>query len=174
MPEGLAIDPRDFLECIIQPTLERLAEGLPRDKYPAPINTLAAEQILMGTAIRESKLRYLRQIGGGPALGPYQMEPFTHDDHWRTYLIRYPELADKLSGMSTTWPTRSDQLISNLTYATAMARIHYYRVPQPLPQAGDVEGFAHYWKDHFNSHMGHGTVPQFVLDYNEHVTPLYT
>lgn len=38
-----------------------------------------AEDLVMGTAAQESRLTYLRQLGGGPALGLWQMEPATHD-----------------------------------------------------------------------------------------------
>ena len=42
----------------------------------------AAENLILGTALQESNLRYLRQLGDGPARGVYQMEPATHDDIW--------------------------------------------------------------------------------------------
>jgi len=39
----------------------------------------AAENLLLGTAAVESRMgTYLRQVGGGPALGIWQVEPVTH------------------------------------------------------------------------------------------------
>ena len=46
-----------------------------------------AENLLMGTAAQESALgEYIRQLGNGPALGIFQMEPETFDDIVRNYL----------------------------------------------------------------------------------------
>ena len=40
--------------------------------------------------------------------------------------------------------------------------------PEPLPEAQDVEGLAEYWKQHFNTPRGAGTVTRFVAAYREH------
>ena len=37
----------------------------------------AAENLVVGTALAESGLKFLRQKGGGPALGLFQIEPST-------------------------------------------------------------------------------------------------
>ena len=49
-----------------------------------------AENLVLGTAVTESRLKYLKQLGKGPALGIFQMEPFTHNDIWRTHLWGKP------------------------------------------------------------------------------------
>ncbi len=41
--------------------------------------------------------------------------------------------------------------IWNLAYATAMCRVHYLRVPRPLPDAGAVRAMGEYWKRHYNT-----------------------
>jgi hypothetical protein len=41
-------------------------------------------------AAQESQLEYTRQIGGGPALGYFQMKPETHDGCW-TNTINYAD-----------------------------------------------------------------------------------
>lgn len=56
----------------------------------------------------------------------------------------------------------------NLRFATAMARIHYWRVPEPLPDADDIDGLARYWKQHYNAPLGHGTAEQFAENYRTH------
>lgn len=53
-------------------------------------------------------------------------------------------------------------LITDLAYATAMARLVYYRRPEPLPEAHDLDGLARYWKAHFNTDLGAGTVEGFL------------
>ena len=56
-----------------------------------------AENLLMGTAAQESALgEYIRQLGNGPALGIFQMEPETFDDIVRNYLSYRPDLCRKV------------------------------------------------------------------------------
>ena len=47
-------------------------------------------------------------------------------------------------------------------YATTIARLIYWRVPRPLPAASDLEGLAAYWKAHYNTAAGRGTVEHFL------------
>ena len=56
-------------------------------------------------------------------------------------------------------------LATDLAYACAMARIHYLRKPEPLPAHDDIEGLARYWKEHYNTFLGKGTVEEFVHNY---------
>lgn len=127
----------------------------------------AAEDLVLGTAAQESGLRFLRQLGGGPALGLYQMEPATHDDIWENFLRFRTGLAAAVAMFrSPSVPDRL-QLTGNLLYATAMCRIHYYRVPAPLPSQGDVAGYAAYWKAHYNTAAGAGTEAEFARNYGE-------
>ena len=130
---------------IVRPTLDYL--GLGGD---------AAVNLLTGTALAESDATYLRQIGGGPALGLWQMEPATHDDCWANFL-RFPaqsRLATKLQGMLAPDLPRSAQMITNLRYACAMARIRFYRVRDALPAATDAAGLSAYHKAHYNTTQG--------------------
>jgi len=143
------LDIVDFRDYVVIPTLKEM------DMYSA-----AAVNLLLGTAIQESRLTYLKQKGGGTALGVYQMEPATHED-----LLAYAsrkEIDAPLNYMS-------EALVGDMFYATVMARIHYWRRPEPLPDKDDVEGLANYWKDHYNTRLGKGTVSQFILHYNEYV-----
>ena len=142
------LDPEQILKHVIRPALKELG-----DKY----STRAAEQLLMGTAIQESGLMYLKQAGGGPALGVYQMEPATHDDIWNNFLRFQIGLPLRVASMSANATDlvgdtpKADKLIWNLWYATAMARVHYYRVKEALPYEGDWAGMASYWKRYYNT-----------------------
>jgi hypothetical protein len=156
MTSGL--DVKQFREDIIRPTLFYL------DMY-----SMSAETLLLGTAIQESLLCYIRQLGSGPALGLYQMEPATHTDIWLNYLGFRPELKEKMEDLLAPFPSRIDQLQSNLFYATAMARLHYYRVSMPLPEPDDIGGMAAYWKDHYNTELGAGSVQEFIDRFNNFV-----
>jgi hypothetical protein len=57
---------------------------------------MAAEQLLLGTAMQEDDLVHRRQMGGGPARGFFQMELATHNDIWQNFLKFRKELADKV------------------------------------------------------------------------------
>ncbi len=145
------IDPDQFRELVIRPTLAGLELGSP-----------AAETLLLGTALTESGLVYLTQHGGGPARGVYQIEPATHDDLGDNWLAFRPTWWSALDRFLAPRPGRHDQLVCNLAYATAVARLIYYRRPEPLPHAEDLAGLAHYWKDHFNTSAGKGRPEDFV------------
>jgi hypothetical protein len=146
-----------FRQDIIKPTLEHLG-----------MYSQAAENLLIGTAVQESGLRHLRQIGKGPALGVYQIEPATHDDVWSNYLLYRKEMSDRVDQLQTLHLAGSKALIGNLYYATAIARIIYYRRPEPLPEAGDIEALGHFWKAHYNTVKGKGSPHMFKLNYLEY------
>ena len=129
----------------------------------------AAENLLLGTAIQESGLRYLRQFDSGPARGLYQIEPATHDDIWDVYLKFRKTLKGRIEVLAAPVPSRIDQLATNLAYATAIARLVYWRHPEPLPEPGDVDGLARYWKRFFNTEKGKGRAADFAAKYRRHI-----
>ena len=141
-------------QTVIRPVLEEIGA-----------HSQAAENLVLGTALQESNLHYLRQLGDGPARGLYQMEPATHDDIWANYLSYRAELAARVSEFLAENRERTEQLIWNLAYATAMCRVHYMRVPAPLPEASDIQGMAAYWKQHYNTPLGRGTPQEFAEKY---------
>ena len=155
-----------FRRQVVRPTLFHLQAYHPKMWSPA------AENLIMGTAAHESGgLKHLRQIGGGPALGVFQIEPATALDTWHSYLSLRPKLENLVSELMWPWPeaTITNQLIWNFAYATAMARLVYWRKPEPLPDADDIEDLGRVWKSDYNTHKGSGTVAKFVSDYNFYV-----
>ena len=52
----------------------------------------SAEELVLGTAIVESGLTYIRQWDDGPALGLWQVEPSTQNDLYTNFLNYRPEL----------------------------------------------------------------------------------
>ncbi|KGK17692.1 hypothetical protein [Vibrio navarrensis] len=153
------MDAKQLSELVVRPELKRL--GLWSE---------AAEQLVIGTIFTESRGVYLKQHGNGPALGIIQMEPATHDDIWLNFLKYKLPLAEKvLDSIGNDFfldranpPVDATELIANLRYAVAMCRVHYLRVPEALPPAGDIPALARYWKKHYNTHLGAGTVSDFV------------
>lgn len=142
---------QQFRTTVVRPVLQAVG-----------VHSPAAEHLVLGTALQESNLHYLRQLGDGPALGLYQMEPATHDDIWQNYLAYREGLRDRVSSFLVEGRDRAEQLVWNLAYATVMCRVHYLRVPAPLPDAADIRGLAVYWKQHYNTPLGRGTPEEFV------------
>jgi len=136
----------------------------------------AAEDLVVGTAIQESRATYLKQMGNGPALGIFQMEPATHDDIWVNYInyraslrVDLNYLTMKMSGAhsNTINQIPAQEMIGNLYYATAMCRLQYKRVPAALPSR-DVGQLAAYWKQYYNTPLGAGTVDEFVHNFKKY------
>lgn len=116
----------------------------------------AAVPLVTGTALVESGLVWLRQNGGGPALGLWQMEPATHDDCWRNFLAFRPALAAavrRIGGVDAGVGS-AGLLVGNLAYACAMARVVYARAPNPLPAGTDSVGLSAYHKQFYNTPLG--------------------
>lgn len=125
-----------------------------------------AVELLMGTAAQESAMgAYLYQING-PALGIFQMEPATEGDIWTNYLYR----KESLAAVARTYRTGAAcELAWNLKYAILMARIHYYRIKESLPDHSDVPAMAAYWKLYYNTPKGRGTDEEFIRNFYRHV-----
>ena len=134
------------------------------------LHSVAAEELLLGTAIVESQLVHRRQIGGGPALGLFQMEPDTHHDIWMNYLSnpQFKGLAARVGLLVVPYKDNLTALEHGDTYAAAMARIRYKRVKDPLPKSGDVKAMAGYWKTHYNTRKGRGIPEEYEIKWKQH------
>lgn len=152
------IDPKQFVRHILRPTLYRIDLWSP-----------AAEVLLLGTALVESRLRYVDQIDKfnqpGPAFGVYQCEGPTHADYYRSFLRYQPELRTKCmrlaSWFSSDFPDPGE-LTFNLAYATAMCRIHYRRVKESLPPSRNAAAMAAYHKTYYNTKAGKTKVEESI------------
>ena len=122
----------------------------------------AAEELVLGTAIIESGLTYLKQHGDGLALGLWQVEPATHEDLYTNFLNYRPELGSMLMELRAPNLSMGENLATNLMYGAAVCRLCYYRKPDALPATGDIEGQASFWKQHYNTPLGKGTVSKYV------------
>ena len=164
-----------FKACIVDSTL--LDIGL---------YSKAASILLLATMAQESKFgTYLHQIHG-PAISTYQIEPATHKDIWENFLHYRPELFDKintivfpLSDIGHTLENFRNKsisqhyeksLLNNLSYSTAIARLLYYRVKEPLPKINAI-AMGEYWKKYYNTIKGRGTVGEFVENWNKFIKP---
>jgi hypothetical protein len=152
--EQMGINPKQLRKLVIIPSLKYLNPVIPY--------SIEAVDLLCMTAAHESlNGTYLKQIKG-PALGIYQMEPATHDDIWDNYLAHRKILSELVSGLD------SDELVYNLKYATVMARVHYWRVKEPLPKRKDtgpdsdyIYHLAKYAKRYYNTELGKATADDY-------------
>lgn len=127
-----------------------------------------ARELLMGTCAQESALgKYRRQIGGGPALGIFQMEPATFHDIVKNYLNHKPELKAKVLEVSGLKELDDpEELVFNDRLAVCMARVHYLRVSEKIPS--DLNGWAEYYKKYYNTYKGRATTLEFKMNYKKY------
>ena len=133
-------------------------------KYADP----KAIDLIYNTGLVESKYVYIKQIKG-PARGFFQIEPFTAIDicnnylQYRESLMKQVALVSKLDWKYFITPEEKDWqdiLTSNLHAQICMVRMHYRRVPKPLPRT--LEDQSGYWKNFYNTHKGKGTPEHFM------------
>lgn len=152
MIEEHGIDTKQLRVHIVRPALKHIE-----------LHSPAAENLVVGTALVESRGRFVKQVGGGPALGLWQMEPATQRDIHENYLRFKPQLRESVELLMTALGEDDEtEIMGNLFFGAAMCRVHYWRVPDALPAAGDYEAMAAYWKSHYNTPRGAGTVEKAI------------
>jgi hypothetical protein len=170
LASGLSVP--HFARHIVRDTLARLTGP------DAPgLDCESAVELLLGTAAQESGFRALDQITSpndtrlGPAYGIFQIEPSTRADVHANFLRHHPALNERVCRLLAADPSPDHQLASNLAYATAIARLIYFRSPARLAAPGDVEGHARVWKRVYNTERGKGRVEDFIENYQRRVAP---
>jgi hypothetical protein len=144
-------------ELIIKPVLEQLILSSPE-----------AEELLVFTCAVESLGgTYLKQVNG-PALGIYQMEPATYVDIWQNYIKGNTRIfMIMLSNFHTGYMPSEDRMIYDLRFATAMARLHYDRVKEALPNAKDENAIWDYYKKYYNTEQGAAQKVSALIRYHD-------
>lgn len=169
-----------FDRSVVVPVLKHMAVVEPR------LDSLAARQLLVGTAMAESGLRHQLQFPNGPARSVFQIEPETLRliGVWLTNSQARHKFVPRLSALLPAWmlplplashprwdslPQLLRGLADHVTFddhlACALARLLYWSIPSPLPAPGDWVRQADYWKRHYNSPLGKGT-PEAYLQRN--------
>ncbi len=157
---GICAD--ELRSYVVRPVLDHVGNG-----------SLAAENLLLGTAAVESGLGFHLKHHRGHNLGMYQIHPQTHTHLWDRYLVNNPDLASKVRGLASqraflTHPHA--ELVTNLSYATAIAWMIYCRTGKSLPDASDSHGLAQFWVRYFHSRTKTSdSVDKFVHDYEKYV-----
>jgi len=154
------INPPQVRDLIVYPTLDLMALHKTLDQREA------AMQLLMGTAMQESGCGDdIAQLGGGPALGIWQMEPPTFDLVVSWTRANRADLYAKL-GLHC-GPLSSDSLPGDLYLGCWTARLLYYSVPEALPAKDDAVAQAAYYKQYYNSPKGAATIAEFTANWHK-------
>ena len=103
--------------------------------FPTP--NLAIQCLSAFVAHESDGGKYLHQVGGGPALGPYQMEPATKRlvDRW----VRRDD-GTPMWGKEVYFQAPVDELMTDMKCATWYARVLLLADPYPLPKLNDEDG----------------------------------
>lgn len=153
---------QQLLDYIIKPTHEYMGGN-----YASKESSFLS---LCTAAIESNCGEYIKQING-PALGPWQMEPDTHDDVWQNCdnLSNNPlPLAYRVKQLQLSPDNNPlNDLVVSPMYSCAMARLKYSMDPHPLPKLSgnkdlDCINFFEYYKRVYNTELGASTYQKWV------------
>lgn len=129
----------------------------------------AARNLLVMVAAHESKLgTFLFQVGGGPALGVYQHEPASICDLYKEFISKNRTLDFAVSKFtpsrrSLTTDDFYELVVTDLRYATVLARAHFQRYREPLPS--EPYDLAVYAKKYWNTEAGKASINDYLTAY---------
>ena len=144
---------------IINDVLQKLGEKYADSK---------ALDLVYNTGLVESKYVYLKQVKG-PAVGFFQIEPWVGVSTCNDYLKFRESLMKKVAEVCLLdWKyflePKEDEwryiLTTNIAAQIVFCRLHYRRVPKPLPRT--LEEQASQWKQFYNTAKGKGTPEHFM------------
>lgn len=153
------LDCSQFRSLIVEPVLSKLR-----------LYSKNAEELLVFTCAAESLGgTYLHQVKG-PAVGIFQMEPATYTDIWVNYIRARNQLATLMAiHYGCNKIPEVERMIYDLHFATAMARIHYLRMPGNLPDAKDIDGIWDYYKKYYNTEKGKAKKEDSIKKYQDFI-----
>jgi hypothetical protein len=153
---------RQLKDVIITPALTALGLYSP-----------SAANLLLGTAAQESAMgKFIVQQGIGfrGGIGIYQMEKLTYNDIWDRMVKDNVSIRVKMRlYLGYEGRPAPERMASDLLLSTMMARLFYYSINRPLPDAQDIPAMAAYYKKWFNTSKGAATEQQFIDNYNRYV-----
>lgn len=135
-----------------------------------------AVELILGTGIIESRFKYLRQLGDGPASGFFQIEPATAVDNCNSWLKFRPSVVDhcvkatKVPKRYWIKPSMTEWeylLETNIAAGIVHARIKYWRAPARMPVTTSDK--AAYWKKWYNTEEGSGSVEEYIDQVSKYI-----
>lgn len=154
------MDKAQLSEFIIKPTLKKIPKGFTEE------SVMAIEMII---AHESFKGKYIKQIGGGPALGLIQMEPETHNDTWKHGDSIWDNalkvgIVNNYDHQNKIHPT-PDRLIYDLSYNVFMARQRLFMKKGALPSSPGYMSM--YLKENWNTVFGKADSYSYLNDWKE-------
>lgn len=139
-------------QYVIEPVLQKLNEHRPM--AATLLQVTSAFESDTGTQLKMSK-----------NLGIYGIDKCLHREIWDTWLVNDPELASKVRGMASqhlflTAPHQ--ELITNLSYATAIAWCCYRMHNVQLPEYADPLALADCWQRYYRKDANSHAMTNFV------------
>jgi len=151
-----------------------------------------AEEILMLTCAAESNMgKYIKQVGGGPALGIFQCEPATLEwandkleqkqdkayykykdallEEDKLFYLKWNKIYIQTNILADTDHQKLRFMCNILDQIIAARLVYYFKTPKALPSYKDVQGMAEYYKKYYNSILGAATVEGTIAKYNKYV-----
>ncbi|MGI0117310.1 hypothetical protein [Zooshikella sp. RANM57] len=128
------------------------------------VNSPVAACLMVTTAYAESSLATHR-YDGNEGLGVYHISAASHRYLWDAYLAQHPDLASKVRGLASQQLFLIQpelELLSNLSYATAIAWQLYLQSGVALPATADPYQLAQFWLEHFDNGSEGKTVNVFM------------
>ena len=121
------------------------------------------ENLIVGTAMVESNIQMLVQMGGGPARGLFQIEKRSFEDVVG-YIKRDSQKIKAICGACgfSVLPEDVDHVIWNLRFAVLITRMFYYRIPEALPNSDDYKEMSNYHKKYYNTVYGKTDVSKSI------------
>lgn len=113
--------------------------------------------MLMIAAHESGGFKHNKQIGGGPARGPFQMERRTHDQVWL-----HSDTIGKRAKKYGITRKDADEMTDDHAYALWMA-VHYVAMIDPKPIPTDIREQAAWCKKFWNAH-GKATEQKYLSD----------
>ena len=121
-----------------------------------------ARDLIFKTGMAESGYRALEGYGNNPAIGFWQVEPFTMNDTIVNYVNYRSGLKSKIYALGYDDKDSEMRLMSNMALQVAFCRLKYRRDKYALPGMDAIEAQAKYWKRVYNSKEGRGTIEHYI------------
>lgn len=149
------LDIGQFRQLIVTPALSNLQ-----------LYSKDAEELMVFTcAVESDGGTYIKQING-PAVGIYQCEPNTHNDIWRNFILYKNNFVTQLAlNFNVNAIPDISRLMTDLSYATAICRLHYARTKERVPSMTDVDAMWEYYKKYYNTPAGAATKDASIQKY---------
>ena len=153
----------DLRELVIRPVLQQLDQWSP-----------TTEDLLLGTAAHESQLGFRMHSPNDTGLGIYRISPNSHLQLWDTFLVKDPDIASRVRGFASQQQflrSPDNELVTNLSYATAIAWMIYKSNLVHIPHNSDPLILAQCWFNSFKPQHEKANfrdeLDKFVVNYHK-------